>query len=514
MICHNNNNPRLPPIQEKEYPSIFNIARAHLSTNEKIILSKGLKFCPTPKATSSIQLESAINELYRKILIVGHYSQEEEESQPPNTNPDTIFQQKHQLPSKWQPHRHQVPPEVLQFADELKHSLQNSPRNLSRKHENLTKRQRFALKKLQKRKDIIIKPADKGAGIVILSPQQYESEANRQLQNNQYYTPATEEELPKIQKEIVKLCNNYVHQGTLPKDSAKHILQNDPRPARFYLLPKIPKNINQPPGRPIMAGNGHPTEKLSEYVDLHLKPHIPEINSYIKDTSHFLEIIKNIERPPGAKIAAFDVTSLYTNIQHDEGAQAVYEFMSNYTDHATALMLKDMTTTILHNNLFEFDGKLYTQSSGTAMGSKFAPNYANIRMDKFERDHLPNAPLQPVLWKRYIDDVFAIFIATDKEIQEFNKWLNTVDPFIKFTYESNNDGIPFLDTFCSVKNSRIVTRPYTKATDTKQYLDPSSCHPRHIVNAIPYSQALRIQRICSERGPREGTGEFKRLFSK
>lgn len=135
--------------------------------------------------------------------------------------------------------------------------------------------------------------------------------------------------------------------------------------------------------------------------------------------------------------------------------------MSKYTDQATTTMLKDMTTTILHNNVFEFNGKLYTQCSSTAMGSKFALNYASIRMDKFERDHLPNASIKPLLWRRYIDDVFAIFIAIREEIDHFNTWINSVDPFIKFTFETSNDGIPFLDTYCTVKDNRIATCPYT-----------------------------------------------------
>ena len=39
---------------------------------------------------------------------------------------------------------------------------------------------------------------------------------------------------------------------------------------------------------------------------------------------------------------------------------------------------------------------------------------------------------------------------------------------------------------------------YTKPTDKHQYLHTKSCHPRHCKTAIPFSQALRLRRICSE----------------
>ena len=39
---------------------------------------------------------------------------------------------------------------------------------------------------------------------------------------------------------------------------------------------------------------------------------------------------------------------------------------------------------------------------------------------------------------------------------------------------------------------------FVKPTDTHQYLEASSCHVFHSKHAIPYSQALRLNRICSE----------------
>jgi hypothetical protein len=57
----------------------------------------------------------------------------------------------------------------------------------------------------------------------------------------------------------------------------------------------------------------------------------------------------------------------------------------------------------------------------------------------------------------------------------------------------------FLDTTITIKNGKITTDLYRKETDRIQYLLPNSCHPAHICKNVPYSLALRLVRICSEK---------------
>jgi peptide-methionine (R)-S-oxide reductase len=254
-----------------------------------------------------------------------------------------------------------------------------------------------------------------------------------------------------------------------------------------------------PPGRPIVSANEHPTEKISEFVDLHIKQHVPKIKSYIKDTNHFLQICRSVQLPEGATIMTLDVKGLYTNIPQEEGLIAIEIFMEKYSNATNAKMIKKLTRLILENNVIEFNGQLYLQLMGVAMGSKFAPNYANIFMNHFEEKYLPQAPVTPFLWKRYIDDVFCIFTCSDNEIDAFLKWINSIHQHIKFTSQRDCSGIPFLDTFVQIKDNKIITRLYTKPTDKKQYISPQSCHPPHIHKSVPYSQALRIIRICSNK---------------
>ena len=48
------------------------------------------------------------------------------------------------------------------------------------------------------------------------------------------------------------------------------------------------------------------------------------------------------------------------------------------------------------------------------------------------------------------------------------------------------------------KGSQVVIDLYVKPTDTHQYLHASSSHVSHCKKSIRFSQALRLNRICSE----------------
>ena len=52
---------------------------------------------------------------------------------------------------------------------------------------------------------------------------------------------------------------------------------------------------------------------------------------------------------------------------------------------------------------------MYLQKQGTTMGTRMAPNYAIIFMHSVEQEILKNSKLKPMVWRRFIDDVFIIW---------------------------------------------------------------------------------------------------------
>ena len=74
--------------------------------------------------------------------------------------------------------------------------------------------------------------------------------------------------------------------------------------------------------------------------------------------------------------------------------------------------------------------------------------------------------------------------------------MNEKHPTIKFTAEWSQTSINFLDVTVSLIGGKITTDLYVKPTNSHQYLHSFSCPPYHCKKRIPYSQALRLNRIC------------------
>ena len=151
-----------------------------------------------------------------------------------------------------------------------------------------------------------------------------------------------------------------------------------------------------------------------------------------------------------------------------------------------------MADFVLKNNYFEFNGQIKQQISGTAIGTKFAPRYACFFIDKIETAFLETQELQPLVWFRYIDDIFFIWTQGEQELQTFLRSLNEFHTDIKFTYESSKESIAFFDLKASVRNSKIIADLYVKYTDRHQYLHYLPAHPNHTKRFVVFGQTPRL----------------------
>lgn len=467
---------------------VHNLSTKTLNQHHYSVLQRGLSFVPTPRRPNQIHVLRDIL-LFNRRVRLKHFFQSR-----PSRREEQPFPKEE---TGWQP-----PNGLDMDVDSLTNHMithMSKPTRIRDPCSNLNPEEMEALHDLCNDDSIIIKPADKGGAIVVLNKQDYIKEGYRQLNNKSHYTKLpydiTTTNAHRIQKTITRLCE----EGRLPKVAENTLLPKNIRTSPFYMLPKIHKPNN--PGRPIVSGIDSPTDIISQILDMILKPQLKHIPSYIKDTWDFLRIVETIGHLHEDEIlVTIDVSSLYTSIPHEDGLEAIHTALTDHpSPHIDADTATYLARMVLENNSFAFNDEYFLQTQGTAMGTKMAPTYANIFMDQLERKILAPQELQPNIWKRFIDDIFAIYRCTDDEITDHLDALNRAHPTIKFTMEYSRHSINFLDTTVYVgTNRRLETKLYTKPTDAHLYLDYTSHHPQHQRDAIAFSQSVRIRTICSE----------------
>ena len=107
--------------------------------------------------------------------------------------------------------------------------------------------------------------------------------------------------------------------------------------------------------------------------------------------------------------------------------------------------LQQMAEFVLKNNFFEFNNQIKQQISGTAIGTKYAPTYPCISMDKLETEFLETHTEKLFWWVGYIDGIFFIRTHGQEKLKVFLEDLNKFQPNLKFTSDTREENVAFLD---------------------------------------------------------------------
>ena len=130
--------------------------------------------------------------------------------------------------------------------------------------------------------------------------------------------------------------------------------------------------------------------------------------------------------------------------------------------------LREMFRLILKENSFQFNGKHYLQTHGTAMGTKTAVSFANIFMAHIETTILSRTVFKATVWKRYIDDIFFLWDISKRDIEAFIEQANLHHPTVKFTAQicdTETTWDYFLDTVV-YKGTRFEKKSILDVKDT------------------------------------------------
>ena len=189
-----------------------------------------------------------------------------------------------------------------------------------------------------------------------------------------------------------------------------------------------------------------------------------------------------------------DVTSLYTYIPHNEGINSVANIMKlSGQDKGFIDEINSCIYFTLKNNIFTFNEQNCIQVSGTAIGTKMVPKYANIFMAEMEKSLFATLNKLPMCYFRFFDDVFMIWTTGQDSLNEFSNLANDFYPSIKLTTKTSLSEIHFLDTIIHLQNNRVEIEIYSKPIDAHLYFLPKSCHPSHTLkkHSLFFSTAIK-----------------------
>ncbi|KAJ8938129.1 hypothetical protein NQ318_004699 [Aromia moschata] len=265
-------------------------------------------------------------------------------------------------------------------------------------------------------------------------------------------------------KKSLKECNNLI----TPSLRQKLQLSNPVIP-KLYCLPKIHK-----PGksvRPIVSAIGSPTYNLSKWLTNEFENlPIAQTRFSVKNSSEFIDYIKNIQLQEGEILVSFDVCSLFPSVPIPQTLDYLRELLE----------LNGLDDKIIKEYIgLLYNGEYFQQHEGTAMGNSLSPFIANRFMSKIETEVKDKFEYFPRVWFRYVDDIFAVFNRKAISLDNFVAKLNNRFPTINFTYEvEHNEQLPFLDVLV-IRNSenKLEFDVYRKETATLRYIPNDSHQP-------------------------------------
>lgn len=242
------------------------------------------------------------------------------------------------------------------------------------------------LKTLSKRDDLIITKPDKGRGTVILDKFEYVNKMTQILNDRAKFE---EIGLPDYQTifrtedKINRFLRSLKNENIINENTYQDLFVTGSSFGILYGLPKVHKP--DVPLRPILASYRTPNYKLAKF----LVPLLESLtsNKYtVTNSEHFKQRI--LPQDSDLFMASFDVESLFTNIPVRDPIDIILDKLfptpdSSYHNFSRSHFKMFLELAVL-DTAFIFNGVLFRQIEGMAMGSPLGPTFANIFMCSLE----------------------------------------------------------------------------------------------------------------------------------
>ena len=423
---------------------------------------------------------------------------------------------------------------VNTISQEHDNRLNNGKKTVQHK-QNLSKHEQDGLAWLTKQVNenkLAIVPADKGGATLIVYPSLLRKKVLEKLQNESLYEKLPRDPIqtlhghlfkiwvkgknndfvtPAEAKEVIGISDNPKKDGSSPTNRPSTSIHYHPGKPYFYPSMKIHKLSKdqlkpglEPQIRLITALHEGVTKRSDTFIaQMYLKDlekeYCKDLLSDTTDALIWLENINSTHDPNNKKTYksfTFDFKSLYDSLSPSLVIEALQDAIRECrTDWSPEFIdwIVELVSLSLKSSVGTFEDCWYRQRNGVPTGGTLCVQLANMTVYYIlSRAIYSDKKLMEKIasLKRYIDDGSGTFTGTKRQ---FSDWIRIVNSKLaryglnidESTIEDPNSPVAFLDIqFCFDHQGNLQTDLYVKETDARAYLDFSSCHPNHVLEAM------------------------------
>jgi hypothetical protein len=494
-------------------PTIENLAFHDLTEGNiipqaaKSILGLGMKFIPTPPYTTNTitpSLKRLRRDTFLKVIFSG------------DDDPDsTHYPIKLYVKSSWNPPTSDIPPTVderlQQFSTQVEKLFKHK-----KAMPNILPFQQSLLHSLTNNNNLLFPDSDKGLGPCAVTYDQYIHDCLIHLNDPTTYQRLTREEAFTHSITLEETIQQWllINRKHLTKMDTKfirhHMYTNRKDPfGQFYAIYKIHKGMKNGrwPTRPVCSDVSSLPHGLGKWIDNMLQPIASSQPSYFRDSFAFKQLLTPLTLPRGARLFTCDAKSMYTNIPTEPAIEQISTYLHSTANrqftHYNPTTLIDAIKIVFRNNVIQFGDTYWRQISGTGMGISPAPPWATIFYALHENTFLPLWSTHLIFYKRFIDDVFGIWVphpCPEQDTTLWNSFQNTMQQWhgLEWEFTALSNTCNFMDLTITITNSgHLTTTLYEKPQNLYLYIPPHSAHPPGMLSGLIHGNILRIHRLCS-----------------
>ena len=481
---------------------VHNITKLDIPKEQMEALAYGINFIPVPDLDKSV-ISDAMTKFKRTVRLRWKHRLHDES----------------QVPDWYIPNQDWNPPQAHPYLEKC---LLDLGKKLSMSKDDLhsvnwSPEQKRHLKELLNNKELLVITADKNLGYVICTTTWYKQAVEAHLSDSKMYEDVTDKFQNQGQGQtLTEQCfhqlENIVQefQSCLTAEAENWILQGSNfKPMKFYITAKVHKTPFK--GRPIAPAQGWVTFHLSEYIAAELNQYKKTLSTVLKDSTQFVNELESLSlktkksKPDQIWLVGLDITAMYPNLDIQLGLQLIKTFLDEVkykTPRHREFLLRAMEFTLTEGYL-KWENKIYRQRNGAAMGSPFSPPYADIFMYMLERVYIDQEMIGGtlLLYKRYLDDVFAVINGSYADAKAFVKGMNELEPeTIELTGSISKEMI-FLDVTVhwNHRTHTLVTQVYQKPMNKYPYLPWKSFHTKGMKKGFIKGEAIRYARLSTRK---------------